>query len=77
VQGVGFRWFVRRHAEELGLKGWARNQDDGTVEVYAVGYPERLNELAGWLYQGPPQASVRGVEERQAPVQQLNSFHSR
>lgn len=75
MQGVGFRWFVRRHAERLGLRGWVRNEDDGRVQVYAVGTPDRLNELAGLLHRGPRMADVRGVEEREAPVQQLNSFN--
>lgn len=75
MQGVGFRWFVRQHAERLGLRGWVRNEDDGRVQVYAVGPPDRLNELAGLLHRGPRMADVRGVEEREAPVQQLNSFN--
>jgi acylphosphatase len=74
---VGFRWFVCRRAEEIGLGGWVRNEDDGRVQVYAVGAPEQLNELAGWLYRGPPHATVRGVEEQEAAVQQLSSFQSR
>jgi acylphosphatase len=77
VQGVGFRWFVSRRAQEIGLAGWVRNQDDGRVQVYAVGSSEQLDQLAGYLYQGPPQAAVRGVEEHKAPVQQLSSFQSR
>jgi acylphosphatase len=76
VQGVGFRWFVQNEANRLGLRGWVRNEDDGRVQVYAVGTPEKLNELAGLLYQGPRMADVRGVEEREAAVQQLNSFRS-
>ncbi len=40
VQGVGFRFFVERHANELGLRGYTRNLDDGRVEVYAAGSRE-------------------------------------
>ncbi len=57
--------------------GWVRNESDGRVQVYAVGTPEQLNELAGWLHRGPAHATVRGVEEREAAVQQLSSFQSR
>ena len=76
VQGVGFRWFVEKNAGELGLRGWVRNEDDGRVHVYAVGTSDRLNTLAARLYQGPLHAEVRGVEEHEAPVQQLGSFRS-
>jgi acylphosphatase len=76
VQGVGFRWFVEEHARRIGLRGWVRNEDDGRVQVYAVGNSEQLDELAGLLYRGPRAADVRGVEARAAAVQQLNSFRS-
>jgi acylphosphatase len=76
VQGVGFRWFVQDSASRLGLRGWVRNEDDGRVQVYAVGAPELLNQLAGLLHRGPRMADVRGVEEQEAAVQQLNSFRS-
>jgi acylphosphatase len=76
VQGVGFRWFVEKTAVSIGVRGWVRNEDDGRVHVYAVGTPDQLNELAGHLYKGPRMAEVRGVEEQEAAMQQLNSFHS-
>jgi acylphosphatase len=76
VQGVGFRWFVEKAANELGVRGWVRNEDDGRVQVYATGTLEQLNRLAALLYRGPRAAEVRGVEEQEAPVQQLSSFHS-
>jgi acylphosphatase len=76
VQGVGFRWFVAKNADEIGVRGWVRNEDDGGVQVYAVGTADQLTELAALLYQGPRMAEVRGVEEQEAPVQQLSSFRS-
>jgi acylphosphatase len=76
VQGVGFRWFVEKSAHNIGVRGWARNEDDGRVQVYATGTPDQLNQLAALLHQGPRMAEVRGVEEREAPVQQLNSFRT-
>jgi acylphosphatase len=63
VQGVGFRYFAQRAAAELGLSGYTRNLDDGRVEVYAVGTPEQLADLAGRLWTGPRFSDVRGVEE--------------
>jgi len=74
VQGVGFRYFAQRGAQQLGLTGYARNLDDGGVEVYAVGPEEKLSEFAGLLHRGPAWADVRGVEERAAGVQQYESF---
>jgi len=74
VQGVGFRYFVESVAAKLGVTGYTRNLDDGRVEVYAVGAPEQLSELAGWLWKGPRFADVRGVEENQAGVQQYDTF---
>ena len=62
VQGVGFRFFVQHKATALGLAGWARNLNDGRVEVYADGEPERLDDLGAALYVGPTGAQVRGVE---------------
>ena len=50
VQGVGFRYFAQREAEQLGLRGYTRNLDDGRVEVYAVGTAEQLADFAGRLW---------------------------
>ena len=74
VQGVGFRDFAQRAASETGVSGYARNLDDGRVEVYAVGTPEQLSVLAGLLWTGPRFSSVRGVEEQEAAVQQYDTF---
>jgi acylphosphatase len=74
VQGVGFRYFAQRAGAELGLTGYARNLDDGRVEVYAVGTPEKLAELAGRLHRGPRWADVRGVEEQEAAVRESGAF---
>ena len=74
VQGVGYRYFAQRSAVELGLTGYARNLDDGRVEVYAVGSVERLSKLAGMLHRGPQWSDVRGVEEQEAAIQDYGTF---
>jgi acylphosphatase len=74
VQGVGFRWFAERAASELGLTGYARNLEDGRVEVYAVGPPGKLKELEARLWRGPRMAEVRGVESQEAAVENLATF---
>lgn len=53
VQGVGFRWWTRARALELGLVGSARNTDDGRVEVVAEGSPESLRRLLDLLAEEP------------------------
>jgi len=63
VQGVGFRWFVRRQAGELGLDGTVRNLSDGSVEVVARGQLEDLQKLATALKRGPLTARVTSVHE--------------
>lgn len=61
VQGVFYRASTRDHAIALGLVGQARNLEDGSVEVMAVGNGGALNELERWLWQGPPAAQVADV----------------
>jgi acylphosphatase len=68
VQGVGFRWFVEREARILGIRGWVRNNFDGTVEVMAMGSREQLLSLRQKLRQGPRAARVDEVEESEAQV---------
>ena len=74
VQGVGFRYFAEKAASQLGVNGWVRNADDGTVQVYAVGNSEQLAALAGLLWKGPRWAEVRGVEELEAGLERVSGF---
>ncbi len=74
VQGVGFRFFVQKHAERLGLKGYTRNLDDGSVEVYAIGPADLLSELNGLLWKGPTYSDVRSVEEKEAALEKRSGF---
>lgn len=67
VQGVGFRAFIRREAQRLGLAGWARNAADGSVELEAAGDPESLAAFEERLRQGPPGARVERLETRELP----------
>ena len=74
VQGVGFRWFVEKHAHAIGVTGWTANRDDGSVEVYALGTAKQLEELSGWLHKGPAMAEVRSVEQQEAAVEKVSGF---
>ena len=68
VQGVGFRWFVARHARSLGLVGYARNLPDGRVEVVVSGPDESLPALEQLLRAGPANAQVDRVERSSDPT---------
>lgn len=54
VQGVGFRYSTQTQANRLGLQGYARNLNDGSVEVLACGEPEQVETLLAWLRAGGP-----------------------
>lgn len=60
VQGVGFRWWTRTQALELGLAGWARNTADGRVEVVAEGERAAVERLLARL--GPDAVAGRPGE---------------
>jgi acylphosphatase len=79
VQGVGFRWFVARHARSLGLTGYARNLPDGRVEVVVAGPDEALPALERLLRAGPANAQVDRVERSSeaAPPMAGKSFDIR
>lgn len=62
VQGVFFRAGVQEVARSLAITGWARNVEDGSVEVIAEGPRERLAELLDWCSHGPSGASVSQIE---------------
>jgi len=62
VQGVGFRFFMIRRAQALGLSGWVRNRDDGTVEFVAEGSRHELEQLERAAREGPRMANVAEVE---------------
>ncbi len=62
VQGIFFRSNTQKQAAKLGLTGWVKNNDDGTVEVVAEGDKKDLKELLAWCSKGPSIARVENVE---------------
>jgi acylphosphatase len=77
VQGVWYRETCRREADRLGVAGWARNLDDGTVEVVAEGEPGALDALVEWCRDGPPRALVTRVDVRTELAEGLHGFRTR
>ena len=66
VQGVGFRWYIREAARQLGVSGTVRNLADGAVEIEAAGPADALAALERAAREGPPGSAVSHV--RAAPL---------
>lgn len=78
VQGVGFRYFVTQKAHELALRGYTRNDSDGSVEVLAQGPHPALEHLLLHLRRGPSAAQVRDVHVTWGkPSETISGFHVR
>lgn len=61
VQGVFYRHYTKKKAEELGLSGWVRNTDDGQVEAVFEGPKEKVEEMIKWCWRGSPGSEVSRV----------------
>ena len=68
VQGVGYRYFAYRVANELGISGFVRNLRDGSVEVMAQGDEQSLTEFVDKLRKGPISAMVTDIKITELPV---------
>ena len=61
VQGVGFRYFVLRQAQELGITGWVSNKPNGDVEALAQGEKADLEQFIAKVKEGPSFSRVDNV----------------
>jgi acylphosphatase len=61
VQGIGFRYFARQQARDMGVSGWVRNLPEGGVEVEAEGSKEAVESFLSMLQTGHPYANVDEV----------------
>ena len=78
VQGVGYRWFVRRNAARLGLVGWVANEASGSVRVVAEGDATSVDQLIVELHEGPPGAEIDRVDTTfQPPTGEFTGFDIR
>ncbi|HDH91337.1 MAG TPA: acylphosphatase [Candidatus Aenigmarchaeota archaeon] len=62
VQGVFFRYNTRKIAERLGVKGWIRNCEDGSVEAVFEGEDKAVDKIIKWCHKGPSLAKVEKVD---------------
>lgn len=78
VQGVWFRGSTRDEARRLGLAGWVRNREDGSVEAHLQGDPSTVETMLAWCRVGPPMAAVTRLDhEDVAPDDTLTGFDVR
>jgi len=61
VQGVGFRYFIRREAVDIGVTGFVRNLWSGDVEIVAEGEEWQIEALHQKAKEGPSRSSVKSV----------------
>ena len=75
VQGVFFRHSAKQKAEELGVKGFARNEPDDAVYIEAEGQEENLKQFLDWCRQGPASAQVKKIESVfNSDIKNFNDF---
>jgi len=67
VQGVFFRASAQDKADELGVKGFVRNEPDGSVYIEAEADESSLQQFIDWCRQGPPRARVEKVDVKEGP----------
>lgn len=74
VQGVFYRQSTLEQAEQLGIKGWVRNLDNGDVECLLCGEDPILDQLEQWLHKGPGRAEVTKVTRFEHPFEEHSHF---
>lgn len=74
VQGVSFRAYTKNKAQELLIKGFAKNMADGSVYVEAEGPEEVLHKFVDWCHFGSPRAQVKSVEVETAALKDFGNF---
>ncbi len=74
VQGVGFRYSARQVAREIGVKGFVRNQPDGSVYIEAEGEPDQVERFLAWCREGPSRAVISHVSVYDSDVRGFTEF---
>lgn len=74
VQGVFYRASTKTRADELGVRGWVKNEADGSVLIEAEGTKDKLMDLISWCKRGPDHATVDSIERKEVPVKYYDGF---
>lgn len=74
VQGVSFRASAAAKARQLGIKGWVKNEQDGSVQIVATGTGLQLTSFTEWCKEGPTFARVQNVEVTQTAYSSFTDF---
>lgn len=77
VQGVGFRFYTKKKASELGLKGSVQNKADGSVYIEVEGQEEAVEQFIIWCNNGPQWARVSKVQMQEIPGMGYESFNTK
>lgn len=77
VQGVFYRRSTTEKATELGVRGWVKNEEDGSVSIVATGTDTQLDALLDWCHHGPERARVTAVEAKDIPTETFTGFVSK
>lgn len=74
VQGVWYRYGAQKAAKKHEIKGWVKNERDGTVLIMGCGKEENLADFEKWLYKGPMFAKVKSVKIKPIANQNFSDF---
>jgi acylphosphatase len=77
VQGVWYRGWTVEQATRLGLRGWVRNREDGSVEAVMSGEPHAVADMIEACWQGPPAARVMHIDVKEASAFEGEGFSQR
>ena len=74
VQGVSFRHWAKIKALQLGIKGFIKNLEDGSLYLEAEGQENQLENFLVWCKQGPPLAEIEKIEVEEREIKDYNNF---
>jgi len=68
VQGIFFRVNTKKIADQLNIKGYVKNEPDGSIKIVAQGQTQALDKLADWCKTGPKLAKIEKVKKKVQPI---------